>query len=242
MTLATPTEAAALQSPSVAKWQKKLMPWILAIVTFVLLFFLVTTVIQVFYLQQRIQAAPDVSVTFRETDSQTPAQELWRSLLTLEQQSIQQRFHLAQVILMSRLWTIYLGFLTGMILALVGAAFILGKLRGTMSELSGKAGGGELTFKSASPGLIMTVLGTALMITTILTPQKISVKEGPLYVGSMQLQREAMFSGVLGRPASEDRPRDEELDNAAKELIDQLCQEEAEPSDEDAQTDYWRVN
>jgi hypothetical protein len=66
---------------------------------------------------------------------------------------------------MSRLWTTYLGFVTGMIFALVGAMFVLGKLESDPSELKTKVGTAlDTSFKSASPGLVLAVLGVIAYI------------------------------------------------------------------------------
>jgi hypothetical protein len=160
-----------------ASWQRKLLPWLTTIVTVVLAFFLLATAVQLFRLEKRVS-------TFRPSDLpslQDPA-------ALFESYSIQRRFHLAGVLLIGRLWVIYLGFVTGMILAIVGAAFILAKLREDQSEFTAKTADASFLFKSSSPGLIMTGLGVILMLTTILTPQTISVREGPLYMSGISIQ------------------------------------------------------
>jgi hypothetical protein len=55
-------------------------------------------------------------------------------LSSLETNIVERRYHQANVSLMSRVWTRYLGFVTGMVLAMVGSIFILGKLREMESQ------------------------------------------------------------------------------------------------------------
>ncbi len=171
-----PTDAGNRSKGHSSKRPGRLTRGLIWAVSILLGFFLLVTAVQVYSLQRRIGDAPRIQLAEREND-------VSRALIALEVHSVERRFHLAQVSLMSRLWVIYLGFVTGMILALVGAAFIVAKINEAQpSELSGKTTVGELNLKSTSPGLIMTVLGTALMMTTILTPQSGAVSEGALYL------------------------------------------------------------
>ncbi|RYZ53443.1 MAG: hypothetical protein EOO14_15520 [Chitinophagaceae bacterium] len=95
---------------------------------------------------------------------------------------MEKRFHQISMLLLSRLWVNYIGFITGMILAIVGAAFILGKLRISASELSTKFSGTEVTLKTASPGLLLCVLGCTLMITTLVVRHEIQASHKSVYL------------------------------------------------------------
>src|SRR5262249_54967656 len=103
----------------------------------------------------------------------------------LESEIIGRRYHLAATLLAGRVWQLYLGFITGMILSLVGAAFILGKLREAESESSIGSSSVTVSLKSSSPGVILTILGVVLMITTIVNNQKIEVEDRPHYLMEM---------------------------------------------------------
>jgi hypothetical protein len=67
---------------------------------------------------------------------------------------VTQRYHQAAAQLMAGLWTRYLGFITGMILALVGASFVLGKLREPAQKIDGKFPMIDFSIRTASPGII----------------------------------------------------------------------------------------
>jgi hypothetical protein len=94
----------------------------------------------------------------------------------------ERRYHQASVQLMSGIWIRYLGFVTGMILALVGASFVLGKLQEPESEITGKSSVIDFSLKSASPGIILVVFGALLMFTTIITRQEYTVEDRPIYL------------------------------------------------------------
>ncbi|NUO81392.1 hypothetical protein HUU05_15040 [candidate division KSB1 bacterium] len=173
---AQPKESRATQ-----RWQARLRAWMQFIVTGVLAFFLLASGWQIYYLHQKIEQAPALNLELAPATNLPAAQEQWRTLARLEAHAIQQRYHQANVILMARIWTTYLGFVTGMILAVVGAAFILGKLREQTSEITGKMENWQVSIASTSPGLVMVVLGTILMLMTITTHHQIDVKDSPLY-------------------------------------------------------------
>jgi hypothetical protein len=62
------------------------------------------------------------------------------------------------------LWTRNMGFVTGMILAMVGAAFILSRLDDKGSELTAEQGTIKGSLKTSSPGIVLTTLGSVLMV------------------------------------------------------------------------------
>lgn len=167
------------------QWQAKLLPFMIRMLVGLTIFFLTASFIQLIYLHTRIGRAPAL-----------PAGALSNPLTAnfhLEEHIIDLRYHQANVFLMSRVWTNYLGFVTGMTLALVGAAFILGKLRSPSTTIEGRAEGAELSLKTASPGIILAVLGVVLMMTTIIVWHPIETKDVPVYVGPKVQPRESLM-------------------------------------------------
>ena len=177
---------------TLGKWQDRLLPWMMRMVIFLACFFFVASLIQLAYLHWRIENAPKLDsltpLSLQNRDA-TPSfeEDLIISntevLAKLEGYVLQRRYHMANVTLMSRVWTRYLGFVTGMILALLGAVFILGKVQGKASEAEGKAMGTEFSFKSTSPGLMLAFLGTVLMIATMSIHHDIAITDQPVYIG-----------------------------------------------------------
>src|SRR5262249_9764301 len=96
-----------------------------------------------------------------------------------------------KVFLMARVWTQYLGFITGMMLALTGATFILGKIREPESELGAKIPSAEVTVKSMSPGLLLAALGFFLMLAPLVVDHRIQIVARPVYFQPLKLSPEA---------------------------------------------------
>ena len=176
--------------PSVSAWQQRLLPLMARMLIGLTIFFFLASFGQLFYLHSRIEHAPtmDYKALVRTVRPEESVSEADRRALqqlnvaaALENNVIERRYHQANVLLMSRVWTNYLGFVTGMTLALVGAAFILGQLRTPEAELTASVSAAPLTLRTASPGLVLCVLGVALMITTIVTNHDIETRDTPAY-------------------------------------------------------------
>ena len=187
------------------RWQKKLLPFMVIVLSLLMLFFFTATAFQLYYLHQRIEQSPELDLNLAlgslESNpagaSEKDKLEIgrWKTLSILEGNALQRRYHQANVLLMSRIWTAYLGFITGMILALVGATFILGKLRESESKVDAGSEGWKFSMTTASPGLILALLGTILMMTTIIGHYEIKVNDGQLYT--------AEWNGVTQRDPQE---------------------------------------
>lgn len=102
-------------------------------------------------------------------------------LVSLEARVQENRYRQASLSLMTRIWISYLGFVTGMILALVGASFILGKLKIDESTTNIQISDLRANLKTTSPGLLMAALGVILIVTTIRTHHPIEVKDPAVY-------------------------------------------------------------
>jgi hypothetical protein len=173
-------------------WQRKLLPLMKRMIIFLTLFFFVASFGQLIYLQISINSAPKININqpislLQVTDKinleERQSIAKLESIILLESNTMERRHHQANVLLMSSIWVRYLGFVTGMILALIGAIFILGKLEErNASEIYGKIPQGEASLKSSSPGVILAVLGSALMIVTIVMQHTIQVNDAPVYL------------------------------------------------------------
>jgi hypothetical protein len=191
-------------------WQQRLLPMMSAMLVGLTLFFFVITLVQLLYLQSEIRRESPVTLSDAVLKAALPEQGSpgdrlaavrLRAAAELEVQVVARRYRQATVLLMSRVWTHYLGFVTGMILALVGSAFILGKLQGPASDLAMTSTAANWSIKSSSPGIILAALGTALILATVLTNHRIDVTDSPLYLRDVP---------VTEPPASAPPPR---LDN-----------------------------
>jgi hypothetical protein len=183
----SPTEMAALST-----WQNKLLPLMVSMLIVLTLFFCISNIIQVYvinnYLQREDELKLEPVLSPLAIDEKTPPAgklnyTLLRTQATLEGQAMKYRHHQANVAMMGRIYIIYLGFITGMVLAMVGATFVLGKLRERQSQVKADSTLFKVSMASASPGLVLAMLGTMLMLTTIWVRSDISVKD-PLYLNA----------------------------------------------------------
>jgi hypothetical protein len=154
-------------------------------VVYLAFFFFVTSLVQLGYLHWTIGRGvepPDAVSRIYEVASEDAAARL-AVLARLEGEIIHRRYRQASVALISRLWINYLGFVTGMILALVGAVFILGKLETPASRIEGRVEAASVAIRSSSPGIILAALGVVLIITTIVTNHRIEMTDRAIFVG-----------------------------------------------------------
>lgn len=185
------TSKSARQVNSVTKGQAQRFPMMSRQLKGLTLFFFIVSFIQMAYLHWKILQVPEVNLDQTEGDAlalhaETFADRAFARELEIRSEMevfiVTQRYHQAGVQLMSGLWTRYLGFITGMILALVGASFILGKLREPSQKLEGRFSGFGFLIRTASPGIILAVLGTTLMLATILDKDVYEVKDSNTYL------------------------------------------------------------
>ena len=157
--------------------------------------FFAASIVQLAYLHRSILASPgsDLRKALVESPDNggSPAAAIRAdprlySQVALEMYVLERRYHQANVLLMSRVWVRYLGFITGMILALMGAAFILGRLREPSSKLGAELAAGKFSFEGASPGMFLAGLGVILMIVTIVTHHRIETTDGSVYMYAAQ--------------------------------------------------------
>lgn len=165
-----------METNEVRNWQTKMLPLMVRMVVGLTLFFFLATLVQLVYLHVNIKDSPELlPISIDDLSAEK------RQLHILEVYVINKRHHQANVLLMSRVWTRYLGFTTGMILAMVGAIFVLGKLQSPASDVQAEAANVKMSVKSASPGIVLAALGVMLMSITIVTHHEISISDRPLY-------------------------------------------------------------
>ncbi len=183
-------EMIATNEASERDWQRRMLPLMAQVVLGLAVFFFVVSLIQLTYLHMRIREAPtlDLSVAFTELTNDTDLTfdqryrvTRLRVLAGLDAATMQRRYHQVNASLMARVWTRYMGFVTGMILSVMGALFILGKLRDKNVEQE-PAGKTRIVIGAISPGLVITLLGMVLMMTAIIVSHRIETSDVPGFV------------------------------------------------------------
>ena len=192
-TLISTKEKSPQEIEQVNVWQKKLLPWLITMPTILILLFIYLATRQM----ERFNAVIDAK-TESAIDRLIPSNAdsavynklkgnmdyiRWITLARMEEKSLDRRYSQGGLLLVSRIFTKYLGFFTGMILAIVGSVFIIGKMQEEKTDLEGAMGENmKMKLASSSPGIIFGVLGTILMLSTILQHTEIAVSDQPLFL------------------------------------------------------------
>jgi hypothetical protein len=172
-------------------WQDRLLPLMAGIVIGLTIFFFIATFIQMSYLHWNILQSPSIDISDSTSDNLIASAETFRDRLEARQLVIRSkmeafiitnRYRQASVSVMAGLWVRYLGFITGMILALVGASFVLGKLREPEEKIAGQLSNFQVSLATTSPGIILVFLGVILMFTTIIDKDYYKVIDTDIYL------------------------------------------------------------
>lgn len=174
-----------VSEPAASNWSARLLPVMVVMTVGLTLFFLAASMLQLNNLNEAIQDAPEMQLAPPAAGNQSEELVRFSAYLALEVNLIERRHHAANVALMARIWTRYMGFITGMTLAMVGAAFVLGRLSGG-GTLSGGVGSAKMSLQTASPGLFMITLGAVLMVITITNHPRINVLDNAIYLPGLQ--------------------------------------------------------
>lgn len=68
-------------------------------------------------------------------------------------------------------------FLVGTLLALVGALMIVRRIEGTATTITGEGGGVKANLAARSPGIVLAVLGTIIVVVTVATKEPVEVED-----------------------------------------------------------------
>ncbi|MES2797603.1 MAG: hypothetical protein V4683_16670 [Bacteroidota bacterium] len=184
------------ESERIQKWQNKIVLWLIGMPTLLILLFVYMASKQVDNFNKALEVKSDTTLNsiilplLKQNNGQESNEKLikWVVLTKLEQESINRRYNQGGLLLMSRIFVKYLGFFTGMILTILGAVFIVGKLSENTTNMEGSISEtAKFKLISSSPGIIFGVLGTILMLSTILKHNDIEVQDSPLYLNSTSI-------------------------------------------------------
>ncbi|HYN82296.1 MAG TPA: hypothetical protein VES88_12395 [Gemmatimonadaceae bacterium] len=190
---AHPVEVAPLSPPQdtgLSQWQDRLRPFMQGTLGLLSAIFIIALFWQMHTVQERVLAGSQLkldSTVLAGIDCTLLGQSAfscarWRTVAALEASVMERRYHQATAALLARLWFKALGFTTGMILCLVGAAFILGKISDTTpAQLQGEAPSAKFLLTTTSPGIILATLGVLLMVVTITSNPPTEVNDGAAY-------------------------------------------------------------
>jgi uncharacterized membrane protein len=196
----TNKKTASANDKHIIDWQKRMMPWLIIAPSALILIFILLATVQLRSFESHIYQSDslNISKSLPKVDSVTIDTSITTklgylklyALTKMEEYSINRRYNQAGEILVSGIYTKYMGFFTGMILAIVGAIFIISKLKEDTSNLEGTINE-HINFKlvSSSPGIVFGVLGTLLMVTTIFKTVESNVTDAPLFLNYQNVEQ-----------------------------------------------------
>lgn len=179
-----------------SEWRRRTLPFMRWMLVAMALLFFVLSLWQLRSFEREIRHdAFDLSKALPQVGASDDALDLeTRARLLLESDLVARRYHQANAIILARIWTRYLGFLTGMVLALVGAVFVLGRLQESETTLGAEGGGFSGSLQTSSPGLVLAVLGSALMAISLAVKFDVETRDASIYLRS---------PGAAGMPPAE---------------------------------------
>jgi len=169
------------------RWRLRLLPLMRAALVVFTAFFFVASLVQYLQVYRDVRELPPSSVQLPDPPAGTsPATAIeharWRTMVSLEQDALRLRYRQVNAVMLLRAWTRYTGFLVGMVLAMTGAFFILGRLQEGPTHLAAEAGGGKLDLTTQSPGIVLAVLGTVLMGVALFVRFDAELTDKPVYL------------------------------------------------------------
>lgn len=196
-------------------WQRRLLPLMSVVLVCAAIFFAVQSIWEFADFKARINAPKiDLGAMFAQSEhieNTSAAPEAirylqWKSLILLEEEALQHRYAQANATILARSWTRLMGFTTGMVLAVVGAAFVLGKLQEEQTEIKQESEFIKLSLATSSPGIILAFLGSVLMGIALLTRFDVEIHDAPVYLGlrSNRLSTEIPDPRSLVAPSGKD--------------------------------------
>jgi hypothetical protein len=220
----TAKEASQRERNQLVAWQTRLLPFTISIVVALTVFACVANVCQVYNVQKHMTEVETdlgdlVQTEFAapQTNGERLAIARWKTAAILESNALHSRYHQANLLLITRVYIIFLGFTTGLVMAMVGAAFILSKLRERPSEASVSGSGLSAALTSSSPGLMLAFFGTLLMVVTIVAKVDIHVTDEPLYFSESSDTSNLLIPGTANATSSTDQIANQLLNKLNKD-------------------------
>jgi hypothetical protein len=187
-------------SRELSKWQRRLLPYMTRFLVLLAIGFFGLCIYDVYETRSFVSSETSERALLRieqlldpkagaQPSSRVSIDLLQQSLLLLEADAMDKRYRQASALLMSRIWTRQLAFLTGMVLAFIGAVFILGKLAENKTDVSLGAEQWKGAISSTSPGLILASFGTLLITVSLIVQPNIEVQDRPIYFVTMGVVR-----------------------------------------------------
>jgi hypothetical protein len=206
MDTSDPVPSALSVQSELSRWQGRLLPFMVTAIAALAVFFFISSYVQLERLNQAVAppSTPALEQALSRIDTSAAALPIgeatallrWKTMALLERDVVRHRYAQVNATMLLRAWTRQLGFVTGMILAFVGAIFILARLSDSGTQLNAEGNGLKGALSTSSPGIVLCVLGTGLMLVTLTINFEATTHDVPVYLGPL-----AQSSASVAPPA-----------------------------------------
>jgi len=210
-----------------SRWQRRLLPFLVGTLGVLTVLFCAAIALETHYIQSRMESP--LQLDLRSAVNQEFSA---NANFLLEANLIERRYRTADAAALSRIYIMFLGFGTGMVMALVGATFILGKISEPATSIDGSGSSFKASLHSGSPGVILAFLGTVLMLCTIFSKTEISLTDRAIYMGAASDQGalpqpdtqpttpETLKTPDLGKAGAKGQPADTQKSSSAMPVLE----------------------
>lgn len=106
-----------------------------------------------------------------------------QAIIALELDVMKVRHHRSIAFIATRTWMRFMTIIFGSILVVIGAAFVLGKISGSETNIDAGGKDMKLALKSSSPGIILVFFGVILIGIPHFSKQQIATSDASSFVG-----------------------------------------------------------
>lgn len=170
------------QRKSLIAWQTKLLPFSIIFLGMLSLVYFGIYLYEIGQIHNSRQLENSLSTAQQIDALSKNVPDMGDKLYRAELLTVLYRHQRADTIIESRILTINLSFLTGVILSFVGAIFILGKFSESATKIEAEKDKLKFSLASSSPGIILSTLGVALIIVCIISKTALDVKDQAVYL------------------------------------------------------------
>jgi hypothetical protein len=160
-------------------WQRTLLPFMTRSIAVMGLLFFFGSSLHLYMIHRELGAGTNPP---EASSAAVAAEDRWQALFALEREARARDSRSINAVIMRQSSLLHLGFMTGMVLCLVGSIFVLGRLDIEPTRIDGEAQGGKFGLSTSSPGILLVCLGCGLICATLFHRFQFNLPEKTVYL------------------------------------------------------------
>lgn len=166
-------------------WQNRILPFAIVLLSSLVIFFIIIYVIEIKHTQDSFLTSDNYNFSSINKEINKSNLSQFDKLYNAEIISMLNRHYNSSIIIKTRILTLNLSFLTGMILCFMGAIFVLGKFSENNNTANLSSNNITMSFASSSPGIILSFFGVCLIAISIFSKTELLVKDKATYLQTL---------------------------------------------------------